>query len=397
MTGRAVSGGRRADEAGMGADAGEARRPRLLMVAEAASAHTARWARYFADAGFAVTVASSSPSAGDTSGFDLVRFPPAGAWWTRLPRVRLGGGWQRWVAGWPSWQAMLQRVKPDLVHVHFVSGEARDYFYYRACRRLVVSTYGSDVVFDPAAPPSRATTRRIRSLLRQASTVSATSRFLEAETRRFVPSGRPIAVVPCGVDCRRFVPRTRTAERTDRLVFGFAKHLHAKYGPDVLLDAFAAVVARHPHVRLVLAGDGPLASSLRQQAAALGVTAQLELAGRVDPPDMPSFLQRVDVFVMPSVVQESFGVAALEASACALPVVAPAVGGVPEVGLNGHTGILVPPRDAVALANACIELIEHPARRHAMGEAGRRFVMSRYDWNETASAMRDLYSSLLAH
>ena len=367
---------------------------RVLMVAEAATSHTHKWAAYLVEQGYSVTVVSQSP--GEISGARTIQFPPDGVWWSWLPRVRAGGGWPRWIAGWPQWRRILASVDPDIVHVHFIAGEARDCFYYRACPRLVVSAYGSDVVFDRDAPPAARTVRRIRSLLRQAARVTATSHFLQAETRKFLPPRLPIRVLPFGVDCEQFKPAAAPdAVKAGEIVLGFVKTLSSAYGPDILLEAFASIHAQRPRTRLILAGCGPMDASLRARSAELGLGESVSFPGRVPHADVPRLMQRFDLFVMPSVVQESFGVAALEASACGVPVVASRVGGVAEVVIDGTTGVLVEPRDARALATACVTLIDRPLVRRSMATAGRRFVLARYDWQDTAAQMRTLYESLI--
>jgi glycosyltransferase involved in cell wall biosynthesis len=107
-------------------------------------------------------------------------------------------------------------------------------------------------------------------------------------------------------------------------------------------------------------------------------------------------MQATNIFVMPSTCQESFGVAAIEASACQVPVVATKVGGVPEAVVDGKTGVLVPPFDAGALAEACIGLIRDEGRRREMGRVGRQFVLDHYQWHENAARMGEVYRQLLA-
>jgi L-malate glycosyltransferase len=365
---------------------------RLLMVAEASTIHTHKWAVHFTQLGAEVLVVSSTP--GQIDGVRVVRFPQPGVWWARLPRVKFGGGWPRWIAGWLDWRQIVRRFNPDLVHVYFARGEVRDYFYYRKTRPLVVSTLGSDVVFNEYHTSSKAAARRISSLLSQADAVTATTRFLADETRKYMTSERPIEIIPFGVDCSRFAPSRRQLERRG-IRLGFVKHLETIYGPEVLLDALLLIRQRCPDVTLAMVGAGSQEGALRSKAESLGLAPSVEFLGRVPNSDVPAILQNLDIVVMPSICHESFGVAALEASACGLPVVASRVGGIPEAVVDGVTGVLVPPGDAASLADACVRLIQDPAERRRMGDAGRRQVLERFDWQRTAAGMTDLYTSLL--
>jgi glycosyltransferase involved in cell wall biosynthesis len=107
---------------------------------------------------------------------------------------------------------------------------------------------------------------------------------------------------------------------------------------------------------------------------------------------VPSLIRSFDIMLMPSIYHsETFGVAAIEASACAVPVIASNVGGVPEAVLHNQTGLLVPPKDPAALAQATIELIDDAPRRRQMGLAGRKFVERYYDWKCNTAAMEEIY------
>jgi len=145
-----------------------------------------------------------------------------------------------------------------------------------------------------------------------------------------------------------------------------------------------------------MAGQGDEADALRAQAVELGVADRIEFPGRLPHERVVELLQSLDLAVTPSTCQESFGVAAIEASACELPVVATRVGGVSEAVLDGETGLLVPPGDPGALADACLELLADPERRQRMGQAGRRFVQSAYPWAAHAATMGVIYEQLLA-
>jgi glycosyltransferase involved in cell wall biosynthesis len=196
--------------------------------------------------------------------------------------------------------------------------------------------------------------------------------------------------VPFGVDLGRF--QVREAASSGEVVLGFVKWLKPKYGPDVMIEAFAKIHAQRPNTRLVLAGKGEMQEQLQARVNELGLTSSVQILGRVDHEKVPALIRSFDIMVMPSVYEsETFGVAAIEASASGVANVASRVGGVPEAVIHGKTGLLVPPRDVDALAAACVELIDNPARRREMGMAGRRFVERYYDWRENTRLMGEIY------
>lgn len=365
------------------------------MVGEASDPHIQKWAGCFARRGWSVTVVSETQH--PIENVDVREFPGADRWWSRLPRVRFGGGWQRWLAGWLDWRRLLSEVNPHLVHIHYVTPDARNYFYYRGVENLVVSVYGADVVFEPDDPPTKTTVRRIRSLLRQASAVTATTEFLARETRPWMPPGKRIQVIPFGVDCEAFHPaEERENDTSGPIVLGFIKSLERKYGPDILVEAYARIATARPQTHLIIAGGGSLGEQLRRRAEELDLGDRVTFLGRIPHSAVPGLLQRIQVFVMPSVHRsETFGVAAIEASACAIPVVASRVGGVPEAVVDGLTGLLVEPGDPEGLTQACLRLIDDAALRHSLGRTGREYVIKRYSLEHDANLMASVYEGLL--
>jgi len=143
-----------------------------------------------------------------------------------------------------------------------------------------------------------------------------------------------------------------------------------------------------------MVGSGEPRSQLEELTGQLGLTRNISFLGAVEHRQVPNVLKNVDIFVMPS-IREAFGVAAVEAQAMEIPVVATKVGGVPEVVKDGITGILVEPCNPEQLATAIIELIENPERRKEMGKDGRKYVPSHYRWEDNATLMDDLYKSVL--
>ncbi|CCN21003.1 glycosyltransferase family 4 protein [Bordetella bronchiseptica] len=169
-------------------------------------------------------------------------------------------------------------------------------------------------------------------------------------------------------------------------VIGCVAVMRADKGLDDLLDAFVALAGRHAAVHLVLVGEpGGIGALLRERAQRLGLGARVHLTGHRD--DIPNVLAAFDVFALPT-RSEALGLAMVEAAAAGLPVVAGNVGGVPEVVRHGATGLLVPPSDPAALAQALERLLVDPALRRAMGRAGSRMVRDERDFSPERQAAR---------
>jgi len=204
-----------------------------------------------------------------------------------------------------------------------------------------------------------------------------------------------VDIVPFGVDCEQFSPRKEghaEAGAARQVRIGFVKHLERIYGPDILLRAFAQIAGEGQDLRLVIVGDGSERGRLQELTRMLGVSGRVEFRGHLSHDEVPRLLSSLSVFAMPTVCEEGFGVAALEASAMELPVVASRVGGVPEVVVDGETGVLVAPGDVEALAGALRTLITDPEAAKGMGDAGRRFVLSNYSWGRSVEAMEAVYA-----
>lgn len=342
---------------------------RICYVADAGSPHVEKWAGHFAQA----------------HEVDVISFRPGVIPGARVHVLgRFGSlGKARYVIEAVRARRLIRDLRPDVVHaLHLTS-----YGFVAALagyHPLVSSVWGYDILQAPERSlPHRWVTRFA---LRRADVITATGEALAEATRPFAPMGRAIHVVPYGIDLDRFPARPGAGGH----VIGAVKALLPSKGFAYLLDAMPIVLARHPDARVLLVGEGPERPRLEQQARALGIAGSVEFAGEAAHEAVPSYLARMDVFVQPSLT-ESFGVSALEASASALPVVAAEVEGGREIVRDGETGILVPPGDSAALAEALLRLLDDAALRASMGAAGRHYVEERYNWPENAARMEALY------
>ncbi|MGZ5200793.1 MAG: TIGR03088 family PEP-CTERM/XrtA system glycosyltransferase [Telluria sp.] len=162
-----------------------------------------------------------------------------------------------------------------------------------------------------------------------------------------------------------------------------------------LVDAFAALRERMPaqKLRLVIVGDGPLRPALAAKVKAAGLEDSVFLPGARN--DIAAVMRSFDVFVLSSIA-EGTPVTLLEAMACALPTVCTRVGGIPDLVAEHHTGLLVPPREPQAMAQALATYVEQPQLAREHGMAGRRRVEARYSIDAMLASYMALYDRLLA-
>ncbi len=179
----------------------------------------------------------------------------------------------------------------------------------------------------------------------------------------------------------------------DAIVIGNVAHMADHKGQIYLVRAAAIVKERYPDVRFVIVGDGELRSELESAARELELKESMIFTGfRMD---VPSFLATFDIFAFPSHM-EGLGTSVLDAMAFSKPVVSTMAGGIPEVVSNGINGILVPPKDPEAFANALIKMIESKDLRESFGRAGRRIVESHFSIDKVVKGTLDFYKELLS-
>jgi glycosyltransferase involved in cell wall biosynthesis len=304
------------------------------------------------------------------------------AGWERLGRLR-------YLLRIRRLRRLVRDLRPDILHALHLTSYG---FLSVLCdvHPTLVSVWGTDVLEAPRLSPFHYFITRFA--LRRADHITATGLHLAEAATRYAPAGKPVTVVPYGVDLREFRPRPREAR--SEVVIGAVARLSKEKGLHSLLEAFAIVARRRAEARLVLAGDGPERRRLERLAARLGLGERVRFLGEVPHEEVPQVLQGLDIFAMPS-TYEGFGVAALEAEAMEVPVIASRIHGIPDVVVDGETGLLAPPRDHKALAAALDRLASDADLRRRLGRAGRAFVAEHYSWEENTAQMEALYRAAL--
>jgi glycosyltransferase involved in cell wall biosynthesis len=288
-----------------------------------------------------------------------------------------------------SWEAVLtladlcRRFKVDVVHTHTYIAAAHGVLAGReAGVRAVVHTAHSLRVRPAEVLLAR---------LGGCQVVAVTG----AGAKRLVGAGvapQQVTVIPHGVRVRPGAQPHAQLPYLNGLVVGSASRLDSAVGLDLLLQAAAGWRHHLPAFTLLLVGDGPAAADLRRLTADLGLQSRTVFAG--DRGDPAALLDLMDVFVLPT-REEAAHAACLEAMLAARPVVATRVGGLEELLEPGSEGLLIPPDDPQAIADAVLTLAHDSSLRHRLGGAARSRALSEFTLERMAERTQRLYRQLV--
>lgn len=293
--------------------------------------------------------------------------------------------------------ALLRRERIDLVHAHSPVPAVMA----RLCRRWAGVRW---LVYTEHNVPSRygIVTRSLNAgTYRMNDAVIAVSQEVAARVQPYVRGGRPrLQAIANAVDVDMFAD-LRVSREQVRREFGFAPdapmvinvaNLTPKKGHTHLLAAAKRVLERRPEARFLCVGQGPLADELAAEAKRHHLNGQLVFTGfRAD---ATTLMAASDVFVLSS-LHEGLPVSLLEAMALARPQVVTRVGGVPEVVVDGETGVLVDPENPAALADSILGVLGDPARAQRMGEAARAHVRQQYGMGQMVKAVEAVYAGVI--
>jgi glycogen synthase len=348
---------------------------------------TARLVPALRDRGHDITVITSLEEGRDLLAFEHYRGVPI----HRLPfRAALSSGSidrfrevKREVA---RLKAML---RPDVIHLNAMGPSV--VFHLET-----MSTLAAPMVFTLHSHPAAGVDARgtaVGKLLGSAAWVTAVSSATLAEARTAMPAiAARSSVIYNGVVPPAIAASALQFDPPRLLCLG---RLVLEKGFDIALRTLAALIPRWPAARLIVAGDGPARAELAQYAAELQLGHAVEFTGWVPPQQVASLVNTAAIVLMPS-RREGLPLVALEAALMARPVVATRVGGLPEVILDGETGLLVDPDGGAAFTHAVDALLADPQRATRMGQAGRTRATEVFGWERCVAAYDTLYRTLPA-
>jgi rhamnosyl/mannosyltransferase len=298
---------------------------------------------------------------------------------------------------WRAWQ-LHREWRFDLAHLHFPDPMSHAAALALPRSLPIVVSWHSDIV---RRKRFRALYRPfVERILRRAAAVvvGTPAHFRSSEVLPVSGVQDKLAQVPYGVDFSRFAhagPGVARIRRRfgERIVFALGRHVYYK-GFEFLLESMAAL----PDAHLLLGGEGPLTGKLRDRAADLGVAGRVTFLGEIPDEQLADFYFACDVFCMPSVEPaEAFGLVQVEAMACSRPVVCCELyNGVTYVNRHNETGLVVPPRQPAALADALRRLLDDATLRERLGNAAAERVRREFSLQAQCEAMLKVYQRVAA-
>lgn len=350
---------------------------RILFLSAANSAHTVRWVNSLADRGHEVILVSQKDHRVE---MDWIS--------TKVKTIYLpvkGKKGYYFNAGFLKVIYMLEHV--DVVNAHYASG----YGTLARIARLpdvLLSVWGSDVYEFPYE--SRTKEKILKKNLNYAALIASTSYCMARQTEKIIGK-RDMVITPFGVDTERF--RKYAEKKNGSFTIGSVKTLSPKYGIDMIIKAFylfSDQLDDTEHVQLVIFGEGSQRNELVHLCKTLGIMEKVHFEGYIPNTQVPDALNEMDIICFGS-KQESFGVAAVEAMSCSIPVIATKVAGYKEVVEEGKTGYLVSYGDTETMAAYMLKLYRDKQLRDEIGRNGRNRVEKLYDWNQCVDTMINSY------
>jgi N-acetyl-alpha-D-glucosaminyl L-malate synthase BshA len=286
----------------------------------------------------------------------------------------------------------------ELMHVHYAVPNAVSAVLAREILepqplKVVTTLHGTDITLVGNDRNYLPTTRFG---IERSDAVTTVSRWLEEATRRELGVIKPIKVVPNFIDPKRYeaLADPNSAQRwvrnDEKILVHISNFRPVKRVMDVV-KIFLRVREQLP-ARLLLVGDGPERARIERYCRECGACGDIHFIGNL--PTVEEVLAGADLFLLPSEM-ESFGLSALEALACKVPVIASDTGGLPDVVVDGENGYLRPIGDVEAMSAAALELLQDDEKRRAFGEASRRWAVEQFNQAKVVAQYRDLYEEVL--
>lgn len=340
---------------------------KICFLAPADNYHTKKWCNWFVLKGHKVFVISFIE--GRIEGAEVITFK-TGASATSNDFKKI-----QYLSAAKKIKKKILEINPDIVSVHYATSYGT-VAALAGIKNYSLSVWGADV-YDF---PQKSIFHKImlKYSLKKATYILSTSKAMAEETKKY--TDKEVFVTPFGVDMTMFNPDKKN-RHNEQFVVGTIKALTPKYGIDYLLKAVAIIKEDYSEIpiRLRIAGKGYCEDEYKMLAKSLGIDDSVDWLGFIGQEKVAYEWANMDVAVIPSTMDsESFGVSAVEAEACGVPVVISDIPGLKEATLPGKSSIVVKRKDENEIANAIVNMYKNPKLRKEMGKVGRNYVQDSF-------------------
>lgn len=345
---------------------------KICFIGPANSSHIVKWCTWFSEHGHGVHLISFTP--GEIQGTIVhvvdIHVDPNGSDFVKLKYLMTGRKIRK----------LVENIKPDIVNVHYATSYGIA-IALSGISNYVLSVWGSDIYDFPKK--SIFHKALLKYSLWRAKYLFSTSKAMAKEAAKY--TGKKFEITPFGVDMNLFNPNKRTRNKKDGvLVVGTIKALVPKYGIDYLIKAIAEIAKLRPDIKIHLriAGNGKNVDDYIALAKEEGIDNITTWLGFISQEDCAKEWADMDIAVVISTLEsESFGVSAIEAEACSVPVIVSDIPGLMETTLPGITSIVVKRMNIEETRDAIIKLCDNAQLREKIGQEGRKYVISKYEMN----------------
>lgn len=362
---------------------------RVLFLSAANSIHTQRWVNALAEKGIEIVLVSlpnhSAKNFNYNTNINIHYLPHAGTKGYYLNVFAL--------------KKIIKLEDIDFIHAHYASG-------YGTLARLskfhplLLSVWGSDVFDFPNE--NKFKFHLVKMNLNNAEYIASTSESMAKITKKIIGNEKRIFVTPFGVNINQFTPRHLKKDEFNIFRFITVKTLSYKYGIDFLIKSYKRFLELLSENNISnntiyeIYGEGDQLQELKKLIDSMNLNDKIILKGYVNNEILPEILNTGNIFLLGSRLEsESFGVAAVEAMSCGIPIIATDVSGFKEVLDNGNCGILIPCDDIVAFANSMFDLYTSIELQENYSMLGRKRVEELYSWDKNVDSMISIYCKIL--
>lgn len=358
---------------------------KILLLGNLESIHLQKYAKSHLDFGHDVSIVTLKTHCPlkteyDFSEIDIYKLDYTKRFWTLKNRNEL--------------KKIVRKVNPNLMSVHY----ACEYGILAANFKnipKVLTIWGSDVFRFPKLSILHRLV--FQNTVRKYNNIISTSKVMKQEVMKYSPKSQ-IKVIPLGVDLTQFKIKQTVKRNEEVFIIGCIKSFAPVYGVEYLIDAFKIFFEEcqannlNQRIELHLYGKGPLENELKKQVDKLKLGNNIYFKGYINNTKVHEALSTFDLFCMPS-IEESFGVAAVEAMAMGLPVIGTDAPGLTEVIQDNVTGVCVPRKNSSALAKEFSIFHSNLERRINFGENGRIKVEKEYNFKENMNELNQYFLS----